>query len=277
MCSKLIDDSPAISLVFAAGFATSPDFMKMAAERFAGLFHAVGSRVTAHHLFPYGDWGTSRLRQLNEIRRDLTDGSFLRPRSVGGDRLAEVLREIVDRELGGQALLVGHSAGGVACIQAVRRLFETGKGIRMNIKIVMIGSPKCPIPIPAINPADVLYLYGVNRRGRRSDPITRLGRWGKTPPGFIEGVSIIGGHADYFRSRPPFVDEQGRTNLDRIQGLVWDWLMRRKEDQLTESTFSSGSAGLTPGSPGSAGLTSGSSGSAGLTSGSCGSAGLTDE
>ncbi len=232
-----------MSLVFAAGFATSPDFMKEAAERFEGLFRDAGFRVGASHLFPYGDWSVSRLRQLNEIRKDLTDGGFLRPRSVGGVRLAEEISKIAENEQSGQAVLLGHSAGGVACIQAARRLFESGS--RLRIRIVMIGSPKCPIPARAVNPADVLYLYGTNRLGRRADPITLLGRWGKTPPGIVEGVEIVGGHADYFRSRPPFTDEQGRSNLDRISGRVWDWLMRRQEGESAGSAFSPGAARLT--------------------------------
>lgn len=215
------------ALIFAAGLATSPDFMKEAAERFEGLFREAGYRVAAAHLFPYGDWSVPRLRQLNEIRKDLTDGSFLRPRSVGGDRLAEAVEEIVRRERCGQAVFVGHSAGGLACVAAARRLFESGS--RMRIKIIMIGSPKCPLPVDAVNPGDVLYLYGINRQGRRSDPITRLGRWGKTPPSIVEGVPIFGGHADYFRSRPPFTDEEGRSNLDRILDRIWAWLKRRQE------------------------------------------------
>jgi hypothetical protein len=44
----------------------------------------------------------------------------------------------------------------------------------------------------------------------------------------VAGVPIVGGHADYFRGHPPYVQpETGAANLDLTLGAFWNWLIER--------------------------------------------------
>lgn len=142
-------------------------------------------------------------------------------------------------------ILIGHSAGGVAAVHAASLLLERAGG--KPCPVVMIGSPKCRIP-EALRGA-VLYVHAAGSRERKGsrfgspDPVTRLGSFGgwgpsgrrgwrvwqrdKHAPEEIAAVPVAGGHADYFRSQAPFLDAEGRSNLDRISEAVWRWLAKR--------------------------------------------------
>lgn len=151
-------------------------------------------------------------------------------------------------------VLIGHSGGGVAALHAacLLRRREDGK----PPYVIMIGSPKCRIPGELRD--SVLYLFAGGRkhqgalplrgseaawRHRPADPIARLGTFGgwertaryglpvwrsdKHAPSERRPVPIVGGHADYFRGRPPFVSEEGATNLARIVEATRGWLVDR--------------------------------------------------
>ncbi|WP_199614308.1 alpha/beta hydrolase family protein [Paenibacillus alkalitolerans] len=208
-----------VTLCFAAGFATAPNFMTEFGNELARRFVRLGLHPSVRHLFPYGDWSRSRWQQLAEIQSDLAGGFFGRLRSTGGGRLADMLQPENGTE-GDRIILIGHSAGGMASVHAAGLLASSGD--RRTISVVQIGSPKCPVPLGMRH--SVLFVYAADRYGKRSDPVTRLGKWGRFAPASVEGITIVGGHKDYFRNGSLFTDEQGRTNLDHVAECVWSWL-----------------------------------------------------
>jgi pimeloyl-ACP methyl ester carboxylesterase len=209
------------SIYLSAGFATSPNFMEEFGKRLRSTVEDLGIHVVVKSVFPYGDWSRSRWAQLAEIRRDLMPSRFRRQRSIGGARLAEtVLAHASSDE---SIVLIGHSAGGLASVHAAGQILAADDSKRLSV--VQIGSPRCPIPSALTDSS--LYVYAVDRRGKRVDPITRIGRWGGQAPGLVTGLTLIGGHRDYFRSTPPFIDERKQSNLDRINRCVGSWLADR--------------------------------------------------
>jgi hypothetical protein len=101
---------------------------------------------------------------------------------------------------------------------------------------VQIGSPKCPVSLH--DRASTLFVSAVNDKGKSTDPITWLGSWGGwkrsgaitrwnrqlAAPASIISVSLLGGHADYFRNRSPYMDENGTSNLEKTADCIWKWL-----------------------------------------------------
>lgn len=168
------------------------------------------------------------------------------------------------------ALFVGHSAGGVAAVHAAGLLHAREGG--MPCPVVMIGSPKCRIPGPLQNAVLYVQAErarearGAARAaergsetaasgqpgalviGKAADPICRIGSfggWGKDAgrllpgwrgdlhaPGVRAAVRIAGGHADYFRDRPPYIAADGRTNMEETLAAVWPWLTARLAERM---------------------------------------------
>jgi len=232
---------------FLAGLKTAPRFM----ERFRiELLKRIGEREYVQEaetasalLFPYGDWNRGVLPQLWEIRRDMKLGVGRTGRSVGGRRAVEAieaLRQAEDRPEGAKrTLLVGHSGGGIAAVHAAQLLLA--RGLSASCFVVLIGSPRCRIPA-RLSPR-VLAIHAEGRKrggsaGPSPDFVTRFGTYGgwrsgrripgwhrdKHAPGTRIAVPIVGRHPDYFREAVPFVDGEGRTNLDRVAGEIVDWL-----------------------------------------------------
>jgi hypothetical protein len=224
---------------FLAGVATAPTFMKEFAEKLSQIYEAKGFHVMTQLLFPYGDWYTSLYRQLHEIRKDMLP--FVRsvkPAWLGGRRSVSGILEAYQ---GGAIWLVGHSGGGVAGVHAGDLLLRE-HGLPVE-RIIQIGSPRCAIP-PSLEASSTMYMYAVNGKGRRTDPITRIGTWGgwersrsgvpvwnpyKYAPDRIVPLRLQGGHPDYFRSADPYVDAEGRSNLEHILRTV------QEQDLVTES------------------------------------------
>ncbi|MDG0793061.1 M48 family metalloprotease [Cohnella ginsengisoli] len=170
----------------------------------------------------------------------------------------------------GLALFIGHSAGGVAAVHAAGLLLAREGG--MPCPVVMIGSPKCRIPGPLRDAVLYVQAErkreargaarDAERRlktaaweqpsalaaGKAADLICRIGSfggWGKDAgrllpgwqddrhaPGARAAVQIAGGHADYFRDRPPYIADDGRTNMDETLAAVWPWLTARLAERL---------------------------------------------
>lgn len=221
-----------------AGIATSPDFMeglRLELERRLAALGAPASAVRASLLLPYGAWSRPLLPQLREIGRDLRLGIGRRSGSVGG---AAVLRRLAaDGVRGSDALwLIGHSGGGLAAVHAAEGLLAQHR--ELDLHTVQVGSPRCAVA--AALQARAAYVYAAGPGGRGKDPICRLGTWGgwtgspgrpwpvrrKHAPALLAGVPIVGGHADYFRERPPYVQpDTGAANLDLTVGAFWDWIL----------------------------------------------------
>ncbi|MCC3373961.1 hypothetical protein [Cohnella sp. REN36] len=243
-----------VNLFVLAGVKTAPLFMEGLREALAAKLAETGRTVRAELVFPYGDWSRSAIAQLREMRRDLPLGIARYGRSIGG-RLA--LEAASSSPRADRTIWVGHSGGGVAAVHAsgLRLAREGGE----PDAVVMIGSPRCRIP-PALR-RSVLYLYaaGLRRprprerppdgagadaiRLRPADPICRIGSFGgwraaggyrmpawqpdKHAPDAVRGLAILGGHADYFRRREPYVNAAGQSNLDVTLAAVWPWLEER--------------------------------------------------
>ncbi|NHN29531.1 hypothetical protein [Paenibacillus agricola] len=138
-------------------------------------------------------------------------------------------------------LLLGHSGGGVAAVHAAGILAAEPAlpcGAARPLRVVQIGSPKCPIP--AWLQDSLLYASAINAQGRPSDPVTLLGSWrvwqrsrvglpmwrslAPTSPLTNIRLRLLGGHPDYFRESSPFINQQGLSNLEITVQSVMDWL-----------------------------------------------------
>ncbi|RKP55073.1 hypothetical protein D7Z26_07545 [Cohnella endophytica] len=223
-----------------AGFATAPRFMEGLRVAMRGGLERLGGRVTrAELLFPYGDWSRGKLPQLWEIQSDMRIGADESrvARSIGGMRAVESIlsRDAGDRR-GGEnkeesdiAVLVGHSGGGIAALHAAQVLMS--RGARKNCLVAMIGSPRTRIA-EWIRP-NVLTISASGRKGsdsksgRTGDPVVWFGTHGyrdRQAPGTRVAVTIVGGHADYFREAAPYVDPNGKSNLDITLDAAMAWL-----------------------------------------------------
>src|SRR5690606_1696010 len=121
----------------------------------------------------------------------------------------------------GELALIGHSGGGVAAVHAAHALHRAGASIRA---VAMIGSPKAPIP-RLLRPCTVFLHSKSPITGRHTDPVARLGAFRGLPAAAKQGLPLIGGHRDYFRSREPFVSPSGLSNLDITTAAVLEWLL----------------------------------------------------
>lgn len=247
LCDSTNSTGVNADLYLIAGFRTAPLFMEEFRLALHGRLEKAGVSVRSKLLFPYGDWSRRPVAQLLEIRRDMGLGVSGLARSIGGRNVLKALEaDGIDGENEGAGdrlpILIGHSGGGVAAVHAASLLHERKGG--EPCPVVMIGSPKCRIP-EALR-GSVLYLQAAGKRAKggsrevSSDPVTRLGSFGgwqlsggkgwrvwrrdKHAPETIASVPVAGGHADYFRSQAPFIDDEGRSNLDRISEAVWQWL-----------------------------------------------------
>jgi hypothetical protein len=210
-----------VSLYVLAGVATSLSFMEDFVKELERRYQHAGYEIQTHLLFPYGDWGRNVVKQVIEIGFDLM------PRFVkthGYPRGQVVANHIKKTHQSGRIVIIGHSSGGVTGVHAASYL---DRAQFPEVFVVQIGSPKCHVPSQAR--IGTLFVYAVNEMGKSTDPITWLGSWGgweqkgafarwnrklKAPANII-AVSLIGGHADYFRNSFPFIDTNGRSNLEK--------------------------------------------------------------
>lgn len=207
-------------LVTLAGIYTAPNFLDEFREALAEKLRDDSGSVRTFTFFPYGDWSRGKLAQTTEIAVDL-----LLP-AVGVRR---ILREL-KRETGPDVacaneciyVLAGHSGGGVAAVQAAAKLQCEGKRVG---GVVMIGSPK--IPVPARLRDRTVHLQSVDGTGRSTDPVAKLGAWRGRPPAFSWKVPLIGGHPDYFRTQEPYVNREGQSNLAVVLEMIYPWLLQQ--------------------------------------------------
>ncbi len=242
-----------IEMYFLAGLATAPLFMenlRLALERrlrYTALPLREGSiggeGIVSGLLYPYGDRSRSVLAQVREIRADMRRRDDKLGRSIGGVRALEAIRR-ERAEAGvsgavGTTLLVGHSGGGIAAVHVAAMLMASGASA--SCFAVTIGSPRCRIPERLKH--RVLSIHAEGRRrggslGRSPDIVSRIGTFGgwgikrslpvwrkdKHAPQTRIGVPIVGKHADYFRDRAPYLNAEGKSNLDLIVDSIAAWL-----------------------------------------------------
>ncbi|RJE87643.1 hypothetical protein D3P07_15110 [Paenibacillus sp. 1011MAR3C5] len=213
-----------------AGVKTTPCSFNACQARLTEQLHSEGIEHSIQVLFPYGDASRSLMRQLLEVKTDLSNR--MRAGRIGGKY---VWQQIKDTVKGEKALFIGHSGGGAAAYQAARLLEEEG-AVR-DFRVVQVGSPRTPIH-PELRDR-VSYFHSIDSLGKLNDPISRIGSWGgwtrsgrtmptwnrlKYAPGYVEGIPTVGGHADYFRNTEPFMDTESVCNLDKTIGRVRAWL-----------------------------------------------------
>jgi hypothetical protein len=221
-----------VELYILAGVATSVNFMDDFRQEMVRRYKLADYEVFSSMLFPYGDWSRSLVKQVLEISYDLFPVFRDKRTYFRGQMIAN---HIKNNYKGGKIVIIGHSSGGVAGVHAANKLY---KGLFPDVHVVQIGSPKCAVPFD--QRATTCFIRAVNGSGKTVDPITRLGTWGGwskiggmvnwnsrlKAPAAIFTVPIIGGHADYFRDRAPFLDEKSKSNLDKTTDLLWNWLMQ---------------------------------------------------
>lgn len=225
-------ERPAEAAVFAAaGFNTAPNFMAELVEELKRRLLAERklAAVSCALLFPYGDWSAGSVAQLRMIRRDLALPLSGYARSTGAKHIVKAISGTLSNKAAGRLILLGHSAGGAAAVQAAAQLLSAGEPWANGLAVFQIGSPKVKVPEPLRE--RVCYLYAGRPDGKSRDPVCAIGSWGGWErgrgglprwnrflhaPGRIRAVPIIGGHRDYFRSREPFRNEEGLTNLEMV-------------------------------------------------------------
>ncbi|CAG7645137.1 hypothetical protein ACFQI7_25315 [Paenibacillus allorhizosphaerae] len=221
-----------INIYTLAGVATAPTFMEDFSSELTVRLRLGGWDVRhTELLFPYGDWSRKLLYQLLEMRNDLYPLRRARLAPIGGKLAADA---VAGSYSGGLALLIGHSGGGVAAVQAAELLCRAGTVHSAQLRVVQIGSPKCPVPEPLRE--RTLYIRSAR------DPATLIGNWGgfergsfgqpwwnarKYAPSHHVRLPIIGKHADYFRRRSPYVNREGFSNLELTLTSIWNWLHQR--------------------------------------------------
>lgn len=219
-----------------AGVATSPLFMEsLRLALHKRLEQHVGVKVQSELLFPYGDRSRRLAPQLWEIRHDMRLSLRSIARSIGGNRIVESIEPQLQKNKGHRtSLFIGHSGGGVAALHSSQLLMNKSIGSPPSA-VVMVGSPRVRIP-------DNLQqlVLSLHATGKKRDLITKLGTFGglsygglrrlptwqsnKHAPTNIQGLPIIGGHADYFRDRAPFINQEGKSNLDISLEAIESWL-----------------------------------------------------
>ncbi|ALS26497.1 alpha/beta hydrolase [Paenibacillus sp. 32O-W] len=222
--------APLLNIYLLAGVKTQVASFAECCRKLDALFREEGREPRIFVLMPYGDYTRRLLRQLSEVSTDVPYRSVLG--RVGGRTAADFIRSTYRF---GPLLLIGHSGGGAAAYQAARMLPDVSR--RGDVRIVQIGSPKVPID-PSFRDR-VGYFYAIDPDGRTADRISRLGSWGgwrrgryalprwdrmKFAPGLVEGLPVMGGHADYFRHEPDFTDADSICNLDKTIRIIRSWL-----------------------------------------------------
>lgn len=213
-----------------AGVKTSKCNFNTCQKKLDEQLRSDGLEPIIHVLFPYGDASRNLLRQVLEVKSDLSNR--MTAGRIGG---RHVLDQIKRTFRGQRMLMIGHSGGGVAAYQAAKMVIE--HGIMNDFRIVQIGSPRMPID-PQLQDR-VSYFHSIDGRGKLNDPISRIGSWGgwcragrtvprwnrlKYAPGYVEGIPTVGGHADYFRDTDPYFDTDAVCNLDKTISRVHAWL-----------------------------------------------------
>lgn len=224
-----IKPSP-ISIYLLAGVATSNSIFNECKIKLEKMFQSDGIEPAIHVLFPYGDASRSVLRQVLEVKSDLSNR--IKAGRVGGQNALLKIKQTLS---GDRMLLIGHSGGGAAAYQAAKMLHENGE--INDFRIVQVGAPRTPID-PSLQER-VSYFHSINSLGKLNDPISRIGSWGgwsrdksavprwnrlKYAPGYVEGIPTVGGHADYFRHTKPYTDHEAVCNLDKTIDRVREWL-----------------------------------------------------
>jgi len=199
-----------------SGVFTAANFMDGFREAVLARARAAGWDAEAHSLMPYGDWTVPKLRQAVEVAADVC-GPI-----VGGARAAREASRRCEGAGDARIALLGHSGGGIAALHAARLLARDGLEVAA---IAMIGSPKRPIPAALRD--KTAFLYAASESGRAVDGVARAGAWLGRPPARIVPLRLIGGHPDYFRSAPPFVNERGASNLRIAADAAWGWVEER--------------------------------------------------
>ncbi|WP_028609355.1 hypothetical protein [Paenibacillus harenae] len=222
--------SSRLSIYLLAGVATSNSIFNECKIKLERLFQSDGVDPAVHVVFPYGDASRSLVRQVLEVRSDLSNR--MSAGRVGGQLALGKIKETLT---GDRMLLIGHSGGGAAAYQAAKMLYE--KDEIQDFRIVQVGAPKTPID-PKLQDR-VSYFHSIDNFGKLNDPISRIGTWGgwirssysvprwnrlKYAPGYVEGIPTVGGHADYFRHTHPFTDQEQICNLDKTVTRVREWL-----------------------------------------------------
>ncbi|MCR2803468.1 lipase family protein [Paenibacillus soyae] len=213
-----------------AGVKTTTCSFNACKDRLEEQLRSEGIDPNIHVLFPYGDASRNLIKQVLEVKTDLSNR--MRAGRIGG---RQVWQQIKDTVKGERALLIGHSGGGAAAYQAAKMLAEAG--IMNDFRVVQVGSPRTPID-PSMRER-VSYFHSIDSWGKLNDPISRIGSWGgwirtgrsiprwnrfKYAPGYVEGIPTLGGHAHYFRNTAPYIDTDSVCNLDKTIGRVREWL-----------------------------------------------------
>lgn len=227
----IINETNKLHVYLLAGVKTSTSIFTECMNKLTERLRDNGIDSSIEVLLPYGDMSRNLVKQLIEVRSDLSNGRYAR--RIGGKYAYSKIKSSMPD--GSRMLLIGHSGGGAAAYQAAR-LIEAEQQ-KADFRIVQIGSPRIPI-LPKLQ-HKVSYFHAVDQLGKGIDPICRIGSWGgwhkaasyairwnhtKYSPGHVEGVPTMGGHADYFRHEHPYIDQDSICNLDKIMDRVYIWL-----------------------------------------------------
>ncbi|UVI32777.1 hypothetical protein [Paenibacillus spongiae] len=214
-----------------AGVASTLTLFRNCKQELERRFLETGREPVIRELFPYGDHTQKLLRQIIDVRGDLS--RLRRAGRSGGRAAAEQIRKLSP---GRPVMLIGHSGGGVAAYQAAVMLHD--EGTIPDFRIVQVGSPK--VLIRTQDRDRVSYYTAVDEQGTLRDPISRIGSWGgwsrsryglwywnkrKYAPGHIGTITLLGGHPHYFRNDASYIHPDRGSNLSVTLDGLWDRMM----------------------------------------------------
>ena len=217
-----------------AGVQTKDSAFNTLTKRLNELCAKKDIQTSIQMLYPYGDYTRKLWKQVLDI---CIDFNFVTKRAgLGGQRINQQLEKSTINQ-DSKFLLIGHSGGGVAAYRWARFLHYHYQLDLDQLRVVQIGSPK--IRVSPHFQKQLAYIQAVDEQGMPKDPITKIGYWGglhlnnvdkkgwnsqKYAPSNVHSIPLIGGHADYFRVNPPFVDVNQQSNLDYTFNAIENWL-----------------------------------------------------
>lgn len=219
-----------------AGVQTRDSAFTTLTNRLLQSLKAKGIKADIEILYPYGDYSRKLWKQVLDLCIDI---NFINKYSgIGGKRVMQQLEGALQKGKT-KFLLIGHSGGGVAAYRIARFLYYHFNIELDQLRVVQIGSPK--IRVASRFQSQIAYIQAIDEQGKLKDPITKIGYWGgfqigenenskrgwnsqKYAPAVVQSIPLIGGHADYFRSRAPFIDKQEQSNLDYTFIAFEEWL-----------------------------------------------------
>jgi hypothetical protein len=214
-------DRSAVSIYFAAGINVwrRGEMFRHAINELETRCRTAGmNRIRVNTFYPYGyvdDVPEPRRKRFSTQQAAAVFADMLKHAAAtrGGRYLYDAIRGDYDSEGGGDIVLIGHSAGGVASYKAALLLEEAGYPVA---RVIMVGAPQLPIHKSFRD-----RVYALEYTGLLGDFVCRCGfHWFRRPRERVR-LPLVNGHPFYFC--PSHKDQDGVSNLSKVVDKIWGW------------------------------------------------------